>query len=145
MSQAERRMARMAEMSKCPQPSGSHIAPVPSTACAGEKWSGLYNGDSDIWCPDAYQHPAKMSPSLCFKIIEHLRELGLLQKGDVILDPMCGIGTTLLSGAIRGFKTVGIELEDKFLKLAWENVLTLEKKLGRKLEIFIIQGDARHL
>jgi len=38
-----------------------------------------------------------------------------LQKGDVILDPMCGIGSFLIVAAIKGFNAIGVELEQRFI------------------------------
>ena len=36
------------------------------------EWRGLYDGQHDLWVPDAFQHPAKQAPGLTFRILEHL-------------------------------------------------------------------------
>ncbi len=66
--------------------------------CKDIVWRGLYRQSHDLWCPDAYQHPAKMSVALCFRIIKHLEELGILDKDSVILDPLAGIRCQLGMG-----------------------------------------------
>jgi tRNA G10 N-methylase Trm11 len=43
-------------------------------------------------------------------------EKGWLQKGDVILDPMCGIGSFLIVAAWLGYNAIGVELEERFIK-----------------------------
>ena len=93
--------------------------------CSKDKlvWRNCYSGQFDLWSPESYSHPAKMSVALCFRIIEHLEEIGLLQKGDTILDPMAGIGTTGLCSAIKGYPSVMVELEDKFIDLSCDNYL----------------------
>lgn len=110
------------------------------------EWHGCYTMAHGLWVKDAYAHPAKMAPGLCFRIIEHLEALGLLRPGATILDPMCGIGTTLLCGGLKGYRMIGLELEDKFVRLAEENREYLAgppRNIG--LDITILQGDARHL
>lgn len=64
-----------------------------------------------------------------------------------VLDPMCGIGTTLIEAMLLGMNAIGIEYEKKFVNMANENIervreeLTL-KKLGNAI---CLQGDARKL
>ncbi|KKM72418.1 hypothetical protein LCGC14_1420760 [marine sediment metagenome] len=82
-----------------------------------QDWFQCYAGSHDLWVPEAYAHPAKMSPALCQRILTHLKELGLLTAEDTILDFMCGIGTTVLLGALAGNPAVGVELEPKFVDL----------------------------
>ncbi len=108
-------------------------------------WFHCYAGSHDLWVPEAYSHPAKMAAALCQRILSHLKELGLLTAEDTILDFMCGIGTTVLLGALQGNPAVGVELEPKFVDLARQNVAHVSKKVGRELNATVIQGDARNL
>lgn len=113
--------------------------------CKDRNWRQLYSQGHDLWCADAYSHPAKMSPALAFRIIEHLQELGVLKRNSVILDPMAGVGTTNICAALKGYKTLSIELEGKFVELQKKNREYVERKTYRKLDWGIIQGDARNL
>jgi len=86
-----------------------------------------------------------MSPALCYRILDHLRELGLLDEDSIILDPMAGIGTTGVCASAKGYKFIAIELEPKFVNLMKETKEYAEKKLFKKFDWEIIQGDARDL
>ena len=108
-------------------------------------WHGCYRGTATLWSPESYEHPAKMSPVLGFRILEHLEGLGLLKPGGVVLDPMAGVGTVGLAAAVKGFASVLVELEPKFVGYCQQNKAALEKRLGRELPITIIQGDSRYL
>ena len=110
-----------------------------------QDWHQCYAGSHDLWVGEAYSHPAKMSPALCSRILSHLKELGLLSPEDTILDFLCGIGTTVILGALQGNPAIGVELEPKFVDLAQQNIAHVSKKVGRELPATIIQGDARHL
>lgn len=86
------------------------------------------------------RHPAKMSPTLANAILRLYGE-------SPILDPMAGIGTTLVESMLLGFDVVGIELEKKFVNQANENIRYIRKdfsdvKLG---DAKCLQGDARFL
>ena len=108
-------------------------------------WKGCYSGNYDLWCPDAYSHPAKMSVGLAYRIMEHLKELNLLSENDIVLDPMCGISTTGIVAGALGHPFIGVELEDKFIRLSEQNKEYAEKRLHKKLDWKIIQGDSRRL
>ena len=115
-------------------------------ACGAEPvWHGCYSGSYDLLHPDANAHPAKMAPGLCYRILAHLEELGLLKAGDTVLDPMSGTGMTALVAGCQGYPAVTVELEPKFIELQRLNKARLERKLGRALAWEMIQGDARQL
>jgi len=85
-------------------------------------------------------HPAKMRPSLARAILQLYGE-------SPVLDPMAGIGTTLVEAKLLGMHAVGVEYEKRFVKQANENIRNLQKiygdvNLGKAV---CIQGDARDL
>ena len=96
---------------------------------------------------DSITHPAKMDIPLCCWILEHY-----INDGEIILDPMCGIGTTLIEGMRMFPKSIfiGVEFEDKFVKMAQANIHKIRRvakedlfmKIGKAI---CIQGDARSL
>jgi DNA methylase len=51
-------------------------------------------------------HPAKMLPEIAAHAITHYT-----RPGDLVLDPMCGIGTTLMEAIHLGRRAVGVEYE----------------------------------
>lgn len=111
-------------------------------------WRNCYNGSlKELITPEAFAHPAKMSRKLCERIFDHGLEKGYWRLGDIIIDPFGGIGTTGLIGAYRGYRVIGVELEERFVKLAQENIERNRRKikrLGNPLPV-IIQGDSREL
>ena len=108
-------------------------------------WHGCYRGSHDLIHPDSFAHPAKMSPVLCFRILEHLRELKLLKEGDTILDPMAGTGMTNICAGAMGYKSISVELEEKFIGFEKQNKEYAERRLYKDLDWQIIQGDSRWL
>ncbi|MFL1375750.1 TRM11 family SAM-dependent methyltransferase [Nocardiopsis protaetiae] len=65
------------------------------------------------------EHPARMLPAIAAHVIATYT-----RPGDVVLDPMCGIGTTLVEAAHLGREAVGIELEPKWASIARLNLET---------------------
>ncbi len=62
----------------------------------------------------------------------------------LVVDPMAGIGTTLVEAAALGRRTVGIELEERWVALAREN-LAYTLTPGQRGLARIRRGDARRL
>ena len=85
-------------------------------------------------------HPAKMRPSLARAILQIYGE-------SPVLDPMAGIGTTLIEAMLLGMNAIGVELEKKFVEQANKNIEHVRKLFpNRKLgETICVQGDARNL
>ena len=112
----------------------------------GDLWHGCYaGGRGDLFTPESNRHPAKMAVALCYRIFEHGRKMGYWKPGDVILDPMSGIGTTLVVGYSLGYNVIGVELEEHFVRLLALNMVRCVAKLGAQGWFRIVQGDARRL
>jgi len=60
-------------------------------------------------------------------LLEHLIQI-FTDKGDVVIDPCAGSGTTLLAAAQTGRKAYGFEIKKNFYKEANEKVLTSVQK-----------------
>jgi DNA modification methylase len=80
-----------------------------------------------------------MLPELARRLVaEYCPPAGL------VVDPMCGIGTTLVEAAALGRRVVGVELEPRWAELARANLThTLTPDQAALGEVR--QGDARHL
>jgi len=95
------------------------------------------------YTPESIRHPAKMHLGMCRQIIRLYSK-----KGDIILDPMAGIGTTIIEGMLLGRNVIGIEYEKKFVDLAAANIKKTNEKcafiksLGKGI---CIKGDSREL
>lgn len=64
--------------------------------------------------------------------------------GDLIVDPMCGIGTTLVEAIHADRCAIGIEVEERWATLARSN-LTLAASQGATGKGGVVTGDARDL
>jgi hypothetical protein len=58
---------------------------------------------------------------------------------------MAGTGRFLLAAVAKGFRTVAVELEEKFVGFLKDNREYASKKLWREIDMTIVKGDARHL
>ena len=100
------------------------------------------------------------------KAIEYMMGKGWLQEGDIVLDPMCGIGSFLICAAMKGFDCIGVELEHRFIedmegydKVIEDDLFSGKAHIQGSLEKFrwlakdnasigsirVYQGDARTL
>jgi hypothetical protein len=107
------------------------------------EWRGCYGSETKYRKyihPDSMRHPAKMALPLCDRIFQHLEQLGYLKPGVTVVDPMAGTGRTALVASLRGYKTISIELEDKFVKMQEQN-----RELLKADGWSIVKGDARKL
>jgi modification methylase len=91
------------------------------------------------YLPDSTAHPGKMLPELARQAITSYSD-----PGDLVLDPMCGIGTTPVEAVQLGRRAVGVELERRWAALAAAN-LTLAREQGATGRGLALQGDARQL
>jgi len=92
--------------------------------------------------PDSISHPAKMSVKLCRYILEKFTS-----SGDIVLDPMSGISTTLLEASNLGRNAIGVEYESKFVDMSKKSIKLLEKlpSISERGKVKVLQGDARNL
>jgi modification methylase len=91
------------------------------------------------YLPESHRHPAKMLPALARNAIESYSD-----PGDLVLDPMCGIGTTLVEAIHLRRRALGVELEPRWAKLALANVEHAHHQ-GASPPAHVIEGDARNL
>jgi hypothetical protein len=84
-------------------------------------------------------HPAKMLPAVAAHAIAHYT-----QPGDLVLDPMCGIGTTLVEAIHLNRRAIGVEYEPHWVTVTNAN-LQLATKHGIQHQAQVVQGDARQL
>jgi hypothetical protein len=88
-------------------------------------------------------HPAKMLPAVAAHAIAHYTE-----PGDLVLDPMCGIGTTLVEALHLGRRAVGVEYEPHWVEVTEANLelaRTAGPATGAEIEGRVYRGDARQI
>ena len=91
------------------------------------------------YLPESMAHPAKMLPAIAATAIERYTE-----PGDLVADPMCGIGTTLVEAIHLGRDGLGIEFEDRWAQIAAANIAHARRG-GAAGNAEVIRGDARQL
>lgn len=64
--------------------------------------------------------------------------------GDLVADPMCGIGTTLVEAVRSDRRALGVEYEHRWATVAHAN-LELARTDGHTSDATVLQGDARRL
>lgn len=69
------------------------------------------------YTPESSRHPAKMLPEIARRAIDFYSE-----PGQTVLDPMCGIGTTLVEAIHQDRRALGLELDARWATLATANV-----------------------
>jgi modification methylase len=89
--------------------------------------------------PAALAHPAKMLPAIAATAITRYTA-----QGDLVADPMCGIGTTLIEAIHVGRDAVGVEYEPRWAQVAADGI-ALAKSQGAAGTARVIRGDARQL
>lgn len=93
----------------------------------------------DRYIPESTAHPGKMLPELARRAVS-----AFTRAGDLVLDPMCGIGTTLVEAVHLGRHAVGVEYERRWAELAEGNV-ALAEAMGASGRGDVWQGDAREM
>ena len=85
-------------------------------------------------------HPAKFPETMAQEFIEFFTK-----KGETVLDPMAGTGSTLVAALRAGRNSCGIELNPKYVEIANDILEEERKNLGedvKGLTSNVIQGDA---
>ncbi len=85
-------------------------------------------------------HPAKFPETMAQEFIEFFTK-----KGEIVLDPMAGTGSTLVAALRAGRNSYGIELNPKYAKIAKQIIADERSSLGASVENLkseIINGDA---
>ncbi|MFH1185215.1 MAG: DNA methyltransferase [Chloroflexota bacterium] len=88
-------------------------------------------------------HPAKFPETLAQEFIEFFTK-----KGDTVLDPMAGTGSTLIAALRAGRRSYGIELNPRYASVATNMVSEERAALGNavlEVESELICGDASRI
>ncbi len=91
---------------------------------------------------DVLQHPAKFPETLAQEFIEFFTK-----RGQIVLDPMVGTGSTLVGALRAGRRSYGIELNPAYAQLAREVIAAERQRLveSDSLAAEVITGDASRI
>ncbi len=126
------------------RPRPGHGSPAPQDAAAPLSVWATAQQDARAqrrgrYLPAATAHPAKMLPAIAATAITRYSE-----PGDLVADPMCGIGTTLVEAIHLGRDAIGVEYEPRWAKLAAANI-TCARRQGAPGTAEVVRGDARQI
>ncbi|TDB89965.1 site-specific DNA-methyltransferase [Actinomadura sp. KC216] len=114
------------------------ISPLPASVLAtGQRPSRLQR--QGRYTPESMRHPGKMLPAIAATVID-----SFTRPGDLVVDPMCGIGTTLVEAAHLGRDAAGVEYEPDFVHLTLGN-LRHARAHGATGRAQVACGDARNI
>ena len=134
------------------------LAAVDNSVDSGEQTGGAQPPGVSVWTtaqtspaaqrknkytPESTAHPAKMLPEVVRHAVAHHT-----RPGELVLDPMCGIGTTLVEAIRLGRRAVGVEYEPHWVEVANANLdLAREQGVGgeKGIDARVFHGDARQL
>ncbi|MGH3494364.1 MAG: TRM11 family SAM-dependent methyltransferase, partial [Sciscionella sp.] len=91
------------------------------------------------YLPDSVRHPGKMLPSIARHAIE-----AYTQPGEMVFDPMAGIGTSLVEAVHLGRDAIGTEYEPQWVHLTQANLRHAATQ-GASGTGAVWHADARHL
>ncbi|MEU8264697.1 DNA methyltransferase [Micromonospora sp. NPDC048999] len=91
------------------------------------------------YVPGTSSHPGKMLPHLAAHAIS-----SYTTPGDLVFDPMCGVGTTLVEATHLGRHGIGIDIEPRFTTLAEANAAFAASQ-GAPGTAQVLTGDATGL
>ncbi|MFE9559218.1 TRM11 family SAM-dependent methyltransferase [Streptomyces sp. NPDC006703] len=94
---------------------------------------------ADRYMPGSAAHPAKLLPQIAAHAIRTYT-----RPGDLVLDPMCGIGTTLVEAVHLSRHALGTEYEPAWAQLAEQNLRRADAQ-GATGTGAVYCGDARRL
>lgn len=87
---------------------------------------------------DKTVHPATFPISLSRKVIELFTH-----KGELVLDPFVGSGTTLVAAQDTDRNAVGFDLQEKYIKLCRSRLIN--EPIFNKTKQLVVQDDARNI
>ncbi|TDB99394.1 site-specific DNA-methyltransferase [Micromonospora fluostatini] len=91
------------------------------------------------YVPESVKHPARMLPAIAAHAVA-----AYTQPGDLVLDPMCGIGTTLVEAVHAGRDAIGVEYEPRWSNIADANIRHAHHH-GATGRASVLRGDSTRL
>ncbi len=88
---------------------------------------------------ESTRHPGKMLPEIARRIV-----LAYSLPRDLVIDPMCGIGTTLVEAAALNRRCIGVEIEERWVSVTRANLRQALTEQQQRLAD-VRHGDARLL
>lgn len=95
--------------------------PIKKIVKRNNLWTYMVGGGISTMDKEAYKHPAIFPEKLAE---EHI--LSWSNEGDVVLDPMCGSGTTCKMAKVNGRNYIGIDISKEYCEITRKRVVKNE-------------------
>lgn len=122
---------------RCRRPRGEHPQRPLGVWCTAQTTSRFQRAGR--YLPETIAHPGRMLPAIARHIIEAYTE-----PHDLVFDPMCGIGTTVIEAMHLGRNAVGIEYERRWARLTQQGINHARTR-GALGAGYVWNADARNL
>ena len=100
------------------------MKPVPDFSPRNNIWRYATGKNYSTKDEIAFQHPAIFPEQLAN---DHI--LSWSNEGDIVLDPMCGSGTTLKMAKLSNRKYIGIEVSEEYCEIAEKRIFNTQKSM----------------
>jgi len=104
-------------------------SPTPPAKPLSDVQEWIYTGNRN--------HPTEKAVEIISPLIHSFSK-----KGDIVLDPFLGSGTTAVSAALNGRSAIGIELEEKYCQHAESRIAGVNRYLTAKSESEVLEAVA---
>lgn len=123
--------------SKGEQKRGKLASPVKNEKIKGNIWEYVVGKKAED--QEAKGHPA---PFPCALAMDHIKSWS--NPNEIVLDPMCGSGTTCVSALALNRKFIGIDISKEYCEIAKKRVLSRIDILNNSIDDDSVQGNTRH-
>ncbi|MBL7051478.1 MAG: hypothetical protein ISS01_00145 [Nanoarchaeota archaeon] len=83
--------------------------------------------------------------TISIRLAKIMLNLSEVKKGDVVLDPFCGIGTILQEAMIMGVNVIGIDNEIWCVEASKKNLDWIKKEYNTNVNYSVLKGSAKDL
>jgi len=109
------------------QKTGKVVQPFGRRGCVWRYNAGFNNSSRDEF---AFGHPAIMPEQVAEDLI-----IAFSRPGDLVLDPMCGSGTTLKMALLNHRRFLGFEIHEPYVEIARKRVRLAREEQQRRLDV----------
>lgn len=106
---------------------------------ASTDWDCL-NADTQYLTHSIHRYSGKFIPQIAKQVIELISD-----KGDTVLDPYCGSGTTLLESSLLGRHSIGVDLNPLAILISKVKTTPINKSELNKFDSFLVNETHKYL
>ena len=82
------------------------------------------------------QHPAPFPLELAYRLVRMFSFYG-----DIVLDPFCGTGTTLIAALKTGRNSIGLDIDAEYCRIAANRLISEKHNLSSQVRLLFEKGE----